>query len=64
MRGKFVGEKNPMYGKNAEDFMTPEAIAIKRHKQSINLTGERNGMYGESLSAHMSFSAYTEMREK
>ena len=28
------GYKNPMYGKNAEDYMTPEAIKEKRSKQS------------------------------
>lgn len=31
------GEKNPMYGKNAEDYMTPEAIQEKRRKQSENM---------------------------
>lgn len=28
------GKNNPMYGKNAEDYMTPEAIKEKRIKQS------------------------------
>lgn len=28
------GSKNPMFGKNAEDFMTPEAIKAKREKLS------------------------------
>ena len=28
------GYKNPMYGKNAEDYMTPEAIKEKRSRQS------------------------------
>lgn len=28
------GVNNPMYGKNSEDFMTPEAIALKRKHQS------------------------------
>lgn len=28
------GENNPMYGKNSEDFMTPDAIALKRKHQS------------------------------
>jgi len=27
-----IGEKNPMYGKNSEDFMTKEAIALKRKR--------------------------------
>ena len=31
---KIRGNKNPMYGKNAEDYMTPEAVKIKRKKQS------------------------------
>ena len=30
-----AGKNNPMYGKNAEDFMSIEAIAIKRTKHSI-----------------------------
>ena len=31
------GDKNPMYRKNAEDFMTPEAIKLKRARQSKNI---------------------------
>lgn len=34
------GSKNPMYGKNAEDYMTPEAIKEKRRKQSQALEGK------------------------
>ena len=36
-----TGEKNPMYGKNCEDFMTPEAIEIKRNKQSKQMKGRK-----------------------
>ena len=46
-KGKYTGELNPMYGKNVEDFMTPEAIKEKRRKQSESLKGENNGMYGK-----------------
>lgn len=59
------GEKNPMYGKNAEDYMSPEAIKEKRQKQSesqkkrfedpkerqkCGLPGEKNPMWGKSRS--------------
>ncbi len=39
------GNKNPMYGKNHEDYMTPEAIKEKRRKQSIGVIGNKNGRY-------------------
>ena len=48
-----VGENNPMYGKNAEDYMTPEAIAEKRRKQSKNVSGENNPMYGKNIKDFM-----------
>ena len=35
------GKKNPMYGKNSEDFMKPEAIIEKRRKISIALKGRK-----------------------
>lgn len=41
-KGKYTGDKNPMYGKNAEDYMTPEAIKEKRRKQR-----ENSGMRGK-----------------
>lgn len=31
------GENNPMYGKNAEDYMTEEAIKLKRERTSTSL---------------------------
>lgn len=40
-----IGKNNPMYGKNHEIYMTPEAIKIKRSKQSINVTEKKNGRY-------------------
>lgn len=40
-RGKYLsGENNPMYGKNSEDYMTPDAIITKRSKQSAALKGK------------------------
>lgn len=40
----FSGNKNPMYGKNAEDYMTPEAIIEKRKKQSEAMKGNKNNL--------------------
>ena len=37
------GKNNAMYGKNAEDYMTPEAITIKREKLSKMSSGEKSG---------------------
>ena len=50
-----------MYGKNAEDYMTPEAIAEKRRKQSKNLSGENNPMYGKNMKDFMSEEKYNEL---
>ena len=44
------GEKNPMYGKNSEDYMTPEAIKIKREKLSKANSGENSYWWGKHLS--------------
>lgn len=39
---KMSGENNPMYGKNAEDYMTPDAIKAKREKVSgLNSSSKR-----------------------
>ena len=35
------GENNSMYGKNSEDYMTPEAIKAKREKLSKALKGKK-----------------------
>lgn len=43
--GIFKGKNNPMYGKNAEDYMSPEAVKEKRRKQSKRVTGKKNGRY-------------------
>lgn len=48
--GKHKGEKNPMYGKNAEDYMSEEAIKEKRKKQSEKMKGKNNPMWGKSHS--------------
>ena len=42
---KKTGEKNPMYGKNAEDYMSHEAVIQKRKKQSKAVLKEKNGRY-------------------
>ena len=44
------GEKNPMYGKNPEDYMTPETIKIKREKLSKANSGENSYWWGKHLS--------------
>lgn len=44
-KGIFVGKNNPMYGKNAEDYMSHEAIIKKRKKQSKAVQKEKNGRY-------------------
>jgi group I intron endonuclease len=36
-RLRMSGENGPMYGKNSEDFMSPEAIVEKRRKQSEHI---------------------------
>ena len=55
-----VGENNPMYGKSSENYMTPEAIAIKRKRQSEGLSGEKNGMFGKNLKDFMTKEKYDE----
>ncbi len=42
---KKTGEKNPMYGKNPEYYMSYEAIIQKREKQSKAVLKEKNGRY-------------------
>lgn len=54
----FVGEKNPMYGKRSEDFMSEEAIKLKRLKQSLAFKGEKNPMYGKTLKSVLSEEKY------
>lgn len=49
-KGKYCGEKNPMWGKHAKDYMTEEAIQMRRKKISESLKGEKNPMYGKPLS--------------
>jgi hypothetical protein len=53
-----VGEKNPMYGKRSEDFMSEEAIKMKRLKQSLASKGEKNPMYGKTLKSVLSEEKY------
>ena len=44
----FVGEKNPMYGINWKDLVTPEVIEEHSRKLSERFSGEKNPMYGKS----------------
>lgn len=41
------GKNNPMYGKNAEDYMTSEAIKEKRRKQSEAMKGKNTWIKGK-----------------
>lgn len=43
--GTFKGKNNPMYGKNAEDYMSRDAVIEKRKKQSKGVLKEKNGRY-------------------
>lgn len=53
------GKNNAMYGKNCEDFMTPEAVKLKRQRKSedmkknnpmknVDFSGKNNPMYGKT----------------
>ena len=53
-----------MYGKNSEDYMTPEAIAEKRRKQSESIKGDKNGMWGIHVEDIMTPEAVAEKRRK
>lgn len=58
------GEKNNMYGKNSEDYMTPDAVAEKRRKQSESIKGDKNGMWGIHVEDIMTPEAVAEKRRK
>lgn len=58
------GKNNPMYGKNSEDYMTPEAIKEKRRKQSESIKGNKNGMWGINSEDLMTPEAIKEKRRK
>ena len=58
------GKNNPMYGKNAEDYMTTEAIKEKRRKQSESIKGNKNGMWGINVEDLMTPEAIKEKRRK
>ena len=58
------GKNNPMYGKNSEDYMTPEAIKEKHRKQSEAIKGCKNGMYGINSEDLMTPEAIKEKRRK
>ena len=58
------GKNNPMYGKNAEDFMTPESIAQKRAKQRRANSGKNNPMYGKNSEDFMTPESIAQKRAK
>lgn len=41
-KGMYLGEKNPMYGKKVENFMTDDAISEMNRKRSENFKGDKN----------------------
>lgn len=60
LSNKFSGKNNPMYGKNCEDFMTPEAIIEKRKKLSESMKGRHfSEEHRRNMSkSHKGFSGY------
>lgn len=40
LKGRFAGDKNPMFGKNVKDYMDEEAFMNMCHKKSIANTGK------------------------
>lgn len=59
-----TGENNPMYGKNAYDYMTDEAIQKLKEKQSKNFSGKNNPMYGISPKERMDEETYKKWYQK
>lgn len=58
-KGKwYLGENNPMYGKNWKDFTTQEIIDEHCKKLSERFSGENNPMYGKSIKDYMSNEDY------
>lgn len=53
-----IGENNPMYGKNWQDFTTPEVIERHNRKLSERFSGENNPMYGKSIRDFMTEDDY------
>ena len=47
MKGKMVGEKHPMWGKNPYANKTEEEMEEIRKKMSEAVSGEKNGMFGK-----------------
>ena len=51
MKGKFCGDKNPMYGKNIKDYMSEEDYSLwKQHQKDNILKGKNHPMYGKKHS--------------
>lgn len=59
-----TGENNPMYGKNALDYMSEDAKRILKEKQSKNTSGKNNPMYGVSPKDRMDEETYKEWYKK
>lgn len=57
LKGKFEGDKNPMFGISSEQLMSPQKVIEKRRKQSLALKGlligEKNPMHGRSCLDNM-----------
>lgn len=53
-----VGENNPMYGKNWQDYTTQEVIDEHKRKLSERFSGENNPMYGKNIKDYMSEEKY------
>lgn len=49
MKGKFVGSKNPRYGKHPYENMTAEWVRNHKDNLSIKMSGDGNPMYGRNL---------------
>ena len=58
MKGKYSGEKNPMFGKNIKDYMSDEAYEQWKKNISKSVSGEKNPMFGKNIKDYMSDEAY------
>lgn len=60
--GKYVGDKNPMYGKNIKDYMTAEQY--ENWKARHSMPGNANPMYGKRIEDYMSAESYSSWLDK
>lgn len=61
---QMTGSNNPMFGKNALDYMTEEARQKLKQTQSINSSGKNNPMYGISPKERMDEETYKHWYQK